>query len=124
MTRQKRALGQALSDAQSFLSARELHQQLLAAGETLGLATVYGQLKQLASEQFVDVVRSESGEFLYRRCGSNAHHHHLVCRSCGKSVELDAPEMERLSHRLAEQEGFSDLAHVLELTGICSSCRP
>ena len=96
--------------------------RLRAAGERIGLATVYSQLRALAATGEIDSVRSESGETLYRRCGSPVHHHHLVCRRCGRTVELDAPDLEALARRLGEEQGFSELDHVVEITGLCSGC--
>lgn len=124
MTKQKQALALALGSAEGFLSARELHGRILDSGASVGQATVYAQLRAMAEAGLVDTLRGPSGETLYRRCGLDAHHHHLVCRSCGHSVELDVPEVEALGQQVAEREGFSDLHHVLELSGICAGCRP
>jgi Fur family transcriptional regulator, ferric uptake regulator len=121
-TRQKRAVATLLDETGEFTSAQELHARLRAAGEQIGLATVYSQLRGLAGAGEIDSVRSDSGETLYRRCGTAVHHHHLVCRRCGHTVELDAPELESLARRLGEEHGFSELDHVVEITGVCSQC--
>lgn len=124
MTRQKQALATVLAEAEGFCSARELHARILASGASVGQATVYAQLRAMAEDGLVDTLRAGNGETLYRRCGLDEHHHHLVCRSCGLSIELDVPEVEQLGQLVAEREGFSDLHHVLELSGICGTCRP
>ncbi len=111
-----------LDRTDEFTSAQDLHARLRAAGERIGLATVYSQLRALAAAGEIDSLRAESGEALYRRCGSPVHHHHLVCRRCGRTVELDAPELEALARRLGEEHGFSDLDHVVEITGLCAEC--
>ncbi len=121
-TRQKRAVATLLDETGEFTSAQELYARLRASGERIGLATVYSQLRSLAATGEVDSVRGDSGETLYRRCGSPAHHHHLVCRRCGRTVELDAPELEALARRLGEEQGFSELHHVVEITGVCPEC--
>ena len=121
-TRQKRAVDAVLDETEEFTSAQDLHARLKAGGERIGLATVYSQLRSLASAGEIDSVRADSGETLYRRCGSPVHHHHLVCRGCGRTVELDAPDLEALAHRLGEEHGFSDLDHVVEITGLCAAC--
>jgi Fur family transcriptional regulator, ferric uptake regulator len=122
MTRQKRAVAAVLADTEEFSSAQELHARLRDQGQPVGLATVYSQLRALAEAGEVDSVRSASGETLYRRCGLASHHHHLVCRQCGQAVELDAPELEAWARKLGRRYGFSDLDHVLEITGICDRC--
>jgi Fur family ferric uptake transcriptional regulator len=124
MTRQKRAVAAVLGDTEEFSSAQELHARLKAQGERVGLATVYSQLRSLAAAGEVDSLRSSSGETLYRRCGLASHHHHLVCRQCGRAVELDAPDVEDLTRRIGRRYGFSDLEHVLEITGVCDRCTP
>jgi len=121
-TRQKRAVATLLDETGEFTSAQELHARLRAAGEQIGLATVYSQLRALAGAGEIDSVRGGSGETLYRRCGSPVHHHHIVCRRCGRTVELDAPELESLAHRLGEEHGFAELDHVVEISGVCSQC--
>src|SRR5699024_9136283 len=59
-------------------------------GTPIGLATGYRILQALAEAGEVDVVRTGDGEALYRLCRSTEHHHHLLCRRCGRAVELDA----------------------------------
>jgi len=121
-TRQKRAVAALLDEIDEFTSAQDLHARLRASGDRVGLATVYSQLRTLAGTGEIDSVRADSGETLYRRCGSPVHHHHLVCRRCGRTVELDAPDLESVARRLGEEHGFSQLNHVVEITGVCGRC--
>jgi Fe2+ or Zn2+ uptake regulation protein len=95
---------------------------LRADGDAVGLATVYRTLQQLADDGDVDVLRTADGEAVYRRCSTGRHHHHLVCRSCGRTVELDAAAVERWARRMGEEHGFSDVDHVVELFGTCREC--
>ena len=122
MTRQRRALESALAEADGFRSAQDLHADLRASGERIGLATVYAQLRQMAEAGDVDVIRSDAGESLYRACGGGEHHHHLRCRSCGRVEELHAPAVEAWASEVAAQSGFGDLSHTLEVTGTCPTC--
>lgn len=122
MTRQRRALESALAAASGFRSAQDLHADLRADGERIGLATVYSQLRQMADAGLVDVVRSDAGEALYRRCGVGEHHHHLRCRACGRVDELSAPAVEAWAAEVAASSGFTELAHSLEVTGLCPAC--
>jgi len=122
MTRQRRALAEALRLAPGFSSAQEIHAGLRARGERVGLATVYSQLRQMAERGEVDVVRSDAGESLYRRCGAGEHHHHLRCRSCGSVEELHAPAVEAWAREVATESGYAELSHSLEVTGICPAC--
>jgi Fur family ferric uptake transcriptional regulator len=122
MTRQRRAVEAALERSPGFCSAQALHASLRDEGERVGLATVYSQLRQMAELGLVDVVRSDAGEALYRRCGAHEHHHHLRCRSCGRVEELKAPVVEAWAKEVGASSGYQDLVHSLEVTGICPAC--
>lgn len=120
-TRQRRAITDVLANADDFQSAQDIHDALRHAGEKVGLATVYRTLQAMAESGEVDVLQSPAGESVYRRC-STAHHHHLVCRSCGRTVEITGPAVERWARGVADEHGFTDVRHTVELVGICSEC--
>lgn len=120
-TRQRKALGAVLAGTSEFRSAQELHQLLAAAGESIGLATVYRNLQAMAAEGDIDVLRLDDGEALYRACRSEAHHHHLVCRECGRTVEVEGPAgFETWSDKVSADHGFREVTHTLEVFGLCS----
>ena len=121
-TRQRRAVAEAMASFDDFRSAQEIHDLLGRRGEQVGLATVYRTLQRLAEAGEVDVLRTEDGEALYRRC-SGRHHHHLVCRSCGRTVEVAGPTVENWADGVAAEHGFSDVSHTLEIFGTCPDCR-
>lgn len=118
-TRQRTALLEALERQDDFRSAQQIHEQLRADGETVGLATVYRNLQSLAQSGGVDVLVADDGESLYRQCADSGHHHHLVCRECGRTVEFLAPELEAAMTAIAADHGFTDLDHTLEVFGLC-----
>lgn len=122
MTRAQRAVLAALGDAAAFLSAQDLHARLRAAGESVGLTSVYRALQALSEQGAVDVVRTDGGELTYRRCASGGHHHHLRCRRCGATVEVEAPSLEDWVDQVARRHGFSNPSHTLEVTGTCAGC--
>ncbi|HET8602750.1 MAG TPA: Fur family transcriptional regulator [Marmoricola sp.] len=121
LTRQQRAVAEALAAADDFRSAQEIHEQLRAAGDPVGLSTVYRTLQAFADAGEVDVLRSEGGESVYRRC-STRHHHHLVCRSCGATVEVEGPAVERWASAVAAEHGYVAVSHTLEIFGTCPDC--
>ncbi len=86
-TRQRRAVGAILDDLDAFASAQEIHDILQQRGEKVGLSTVYRNLQALVDAAEVDALRGADGEVRYRQC-SAGHHHHLVCRNCGRTVEV------------------------------------
>lgn len=121
-TRQKRALTALLDRSGAFRSAQDLHADLRAQGNRVGLTTVYNQLRALAQGGEVDVLRTTDGEALYRRCSGDRHHHHLLCRRCGRAVEVEGPEVEEWVERVAKANHFVDLSHTLEVVGVCDTC--
>jgi Fur family ferric uptake transcriptional regulator len=120
-TPQRQAVLDALDGVEDFRSAQEVHELLVSGGSGIGLATVYRTLALYADHGLVDVLRREDGEAIYRRC-SDTHHHHLVCRSCGSTVEVEGPAVERWTSTIASEHGFSDLSHTLEIVGTCAEC--
>ena len=120
-TRQRAAVAALLEDVSDFASAQELHAKLREAGQRVGLATVYRTLQAMAADGEVDMLRTDDGEAVYRRC-STGHHHHLVCRSCGATVEVEGPAVERWAAQVSAEHGFTDVSHTLEIFGTCAAC--
>lgn len=121
-TWQREAVRDALSASNGFVSAQQLHQTLRERGSSIGLATVYRALASLADQDEADCLQSPDGEQLYRSCSTTDHHHHLICRGCGKTVEIEAADMEAWTHAIAATHGFSDVTHVLDIFGLCTAC--
>lgn len=121
MTARHDAVRQALAAAGTFVSAQDLHAQLRAAGDRIGLTTVYRALSAMAEAGEADVLTAD-GQQVYRACGSGEHHHHLVCRSCGRTVEVSGPAVERWAEAMGRQHGFADVTHTLEIFGTCGDC--
>lgn len=121
-TWQKQAVRDALQNTPGFVSAQALHRRLVDAGHELSLATVYRSLSTLAESGDADTLLSPAGEALYRACSSASHHHHLVCRACGVTVEVEANAVETWAHAVAAQHGFRDAAHNVDVFGTCANC--
>jgi Fur family transcriptional regulator, ferric uptake regulator len=120
-TRQRSAISALLSNIDEFRSAQELHDELRKRGEGIGLTTVYRTLQSLADAGMVDVLRTDTGESVYRQC-SSGHHHHLVCRHCGRTVEVEGPTVEAWAAAIAGEHGFTEVSHTLEIFGTCRDC--
>lgn len=121
-TRGRQVLSQVLAGQPGFRTAQELHTMLRTRGEAIGLATVYRSLQAMLADQEVDVIRTPEGENAYRRC-TVSHHHHLICRSCGLVIEVQAEGFEDWASGVASLHGFSDPAHLVEIYGLCANCR-
>ena len=119
-TRQGLAVDAVLAAAEGFRTAQDLHAELRRRGEAIGLTTVYRHLNALAEAGGVDMVRRDDGEAQFRSCAATEHHHHLLCRLCGRSVEIDGPEVEEWAERIAAAAGFTEVRHTVEISGLCA----
>jgi Fur family transcriptional regulator, ferric uptake regulator len=120
-TRQRAAIAQALTGSAEFRSAQEIHAALAGSGTRVGLATVYRNLQAMAADGEIDMLRTDEGEAVYRAC-STGHHHHLVCRECGRTVEVEGPAVESWAQRVSAEHGFTNVRHTLEIFGTCPDC--
>ncbi|MGW0160471.1 Fur family transcriptional regulator [Mycobacterium sp. NPDC003323] len=120
-TKQRAAISALLENIEDFRSAQELHDELRKQGEGIGLTTVYRTLQSMATAGQVDTLRTDTGESVYRRCSAH-HHHHLVCRVCGSTVEVDGGAAEVWADEVAAKHGFTDVSHTIEIFGLCGSC--
>ncbi|HEY2506189.1 MAG TPA: transcriptional repressor [Streptosporangiaceae bacterium] len=121
-TRQSEVLSAALDGLDGFCSAQQIHAELRRRGEHIGLTTVYRHLQVLTEDGRVDAITSAGGETLYRRCSTGAHHHHLICRNCGRSVEVEGKAVEHWAEQVAREAGFTEVGHTVELFGLCPDC--
>lgn len=117
-SRQQTAVAEHLAALDTFSSAQEIYAALREKGSTIGLATVYRAVQALVDAGEADALRTDDGETVYRRCGAG-HHHHLVCRVCGRTVEVEGPAVERWARQVAAEHGFTEVTHTVEIFGTC-----
>jgi Fur family ferric uptake transcriptional regulator len=122
LTKQRKAITKALASQENFRSAQEIHALLTANGETIGLSTVYRNLTEMFEARDVDMIIGSDGESQYRLCSDN-HHHHLTCKLCGLAIEITGEALEVWAKQVGIDNGFTDITHTLEITGICRTCK-
>ncbi|MGH8960154.1 MAG: Fur family transcriptional regulator [Jatrophihabitantaceae bacterium] len=114
-----------LREATGFASAQDIYARLRADGRSIGLSTVYRHLQALAQQGAADMIATPGGEMTYRYCqAQGTHHHHVVCRRCGRAEEVAGRAVERWASAIAEKYGYTDVDHTVEVFGICSTCTP
>lgn len=123
-TRQGDAVRDTLQRAGGFRSAQDVYAVLRTNGEAVGLSTVYRHLQTFVDSGLVDVIHTPEGEATYRYCGDSdsTHHHHLVCRRCGRTEEIEGRAVERWAAEVATKHGYTEVDHTVELFGVCPSC--
>ena len=119
VTRQRRAMLDVLSKVTKPLSAEETYSHLKEG--SCDLVTVYRSLEQLERVGVVQLGVRENGTKVYCLSHGNDHHHHLTCRSCGRTERVDVCMGEELE-KVGIAFGFSELSHVMELFGLCPEC--
>ena len=119
MTRNRERLIKALVDSDHPLSADELRQE--AGFSSTDLVTVYRNLEAFQSAGILQRIPLENGSQLFELTDLDDHYHHLICRECHKTERLEVCLGEQLSEK-AKTLGYSQIAHVLEVYGICRQC--
>lgn len=108
---------------EGHLTAEELTAAVKKRDKTIGQATVYRILRILADSGIAREVRLGDGAVRYEHNIGHEHHDHLICESCGKTVEIVDEEIERLQKKLAEKHRFVIARHVMNIYGLCEHCR-
>lgn len=121
-TKQRVAVSRVMNDLAEFRTAQQVHELLREREESVGLTTVYRTLQSMTEDGELDVVRTPDGETAYRRCRTDDHHHHLMCVSCGRAIEITDPDVHDWTENIARQHGFTDVRHDLEIYGRCPQC--
>jgi Fur family ferric uptake transcriptional regulator len=104
------------------VTAQELFERVTKKDSSVGFATVYRFLRDMANKGFVTEVRM-GGQASRYELTSKEHHDHLTCTKCGKIVEFENKKIEKLQEQVAEYFGFVLTNHILELYGVCSTCQ-
>jgi Fur family transcriptional regulator, ferric uptake regulator len=117
-TRQGAAIIAVLSRMPAFSGAEDIREAVRRAGGRVGLATVYRHLRLLAEQGRVDILHGPHGRTLYR-LRRDGFSHHLICRVCGRTVEVGGHEVWEWGRKVAFAKGFSLAWVTIELTGVC-----
>lgn len=119
-TRQRTTVLDVLRGRVEAVTAQDLHAELRASGEPVGLTTVYRTMSSLAAAGLLDAFVRD-GEQAFRLC-SDDHHHHLICEACNRVEELEAEDVERWVASVATRRGFRVTGHRADIFGVCADC--
>jgi len=122
VTHQRQAILEVLSVGRHHFTAQEIFELVHKRFPEIGFATVYRFLKKLTEFKFVSEVRMGGLPARYELAPSH-HHDHMSCIECGKIVEFENYAIETLQEKVAAELGFELTGHVLELYGVCPTCR-
>lgn len=122
ITPQRRLIARTAETMAGAFTVEELATRVRAADATTGVATVYRAVASLEQTGWIERVGERTGSVLYARCGTQEHHHHLVCTGCGRVEPATCP-LEAGLKEAAERAGFLLTDHDVVLYGLCASCR-
>lgn len=120
VTKQRLAILEALNMGQAHVTAQEVYEIVNEKHPEIGFATVYRFLRKLTDNKYVTEVRMGGMPARYELT-PNSHHDHITCVECGKIVEFENHEIEKLQLEVAAKHNFVLTSHVLELYGICDN---
>ena len=113
---------QELSSASAPLSPREIYRLLHRKKRKIGLTSIYRCLDLFESLEIVFKI-AERPNVKYKLCESDNHHHHIVCKRCGKAVELDFCDISDWSRKVMERTGYKVTDHRFNFYGYCEACK-
>jgi Fur family ferric uptake transcriptional regulator len=123
-TAQRDDIARVFFGAGKHFSVEELHAAVKKVNPRVGYATVYRTLKLLKDCGLADERHFDDGQARYEPVAAEEQHHdHLICERCGRIVEFNSDQLERLQETIARGLGFVVSRHRMELYGICAECR-
>lgn len=122
LTSPRRAVAELIGSRRGHFTADELLTESRRRRLGVTRATVFRSMEVLAELGLVERLDLPNGEHAFVAC-EPAHHHHLVCSSCGRSTEVEDNGLERVAAAIARQSGYRVDTHRLELFGLCPACQ-
>jgi Fur family ferric uptake transcriptional regulator len=123
LTAPRRAFAGLIASRQGHFTADELLEESKRRRLGLGRATIFRSLEVLADLGVVERLVLPSGSHAFVAC-EPAHHHHVICSSCGRSKGVSDLGLEQVAAAVERRTGYRVDAHRLELFGLCPDCRP
>lgn len=121
-TRPRERISGILQGERRFFTAAEVHRTLAERNVNVSLSTVYRTLEHLRDKGEATVRIDDLGESAYMRCEPETHHHHAICRNCGRVEDVDCAAVEQFAESLRTLHGFALEGHKMEFFGRCKSC--
>jgi Fur family ferric uptake transcriptional regulator len=118
----RRAIANLIARRRGYFTANDLLADAAARDVQVGRATVFRTLDLLATRGQLERIDLPSGEHAYVACAPQEHHHHVVCRVCGRSADVQDAGLQAVVGAIARRSGYQIESHRLELFGLCADC--
>jgi Fur family ferric uptake transcriptional regulator len=122
LTEPRRAVAELIAAREGHFTAADLLDDAKARRLGIGRATIFRALDLLTELDVLERLDLPSGEHAYVPCRP-AHHHHIVCSSCGRVTDVDDQGLASALEQIERRTGWQVETHRLELYGRCPRCR-
>lgn len=122
MTKQRKAILDILSEAETCMSAEEIFLEVKENSPSTCLTTVYRTIELLVSNNLLNKLDFGDNKYRYE-INSNYHHHHVVCLNCKKIICLEGCPVQEFESKIGARTDFKITGHRLELYGYCPECQ-
>ncbi|HET8946955.1 MAG TPA: transcriptional repressor [Candidatus Polarisedimenticolia bacterium] len=123
LTRERRGILEELLRIKGHFDADSLLVHFRSKGLPASRATLYRTLARLVDAGLVHKIEMEKGQAQYEVMVGRHHHDHMICVRCGRIVEFESREIERLQTEICRRKGFTMTGHMHQIRGHCSDCR-
>jgi len=125
LTTQRRAVLEIIQKQEgTHLTTEELYEYVKKQCPEIGLATVYRTVQLLEKMNLIRKLNLDDGCSRYEinTNDTDHYHHHLICKNCGKVIEVEEDLLESLEEKIMKNFGFKITNHKLQFYGICKEC--
>lgn len=122
VTKPRKVVAQLIASRHGHFTSAELLADARSRRLPLGRATLFRALDLFTELGALERLDLPTGEHAYVACEPEQHHHHVVCRACGRSVEVQDTGLQLVVSEIARRSGYVIDTHRLELFGTCSAC--
>jgi Fur family ferric uptake transcriptional regulator len=123
LTRERRAILDEMLRVRGHFDADALLSHFRRKGRPVSRATLYRTLARLVEAGLVHKIEMAKGQARYEVMVGRHHHDHMICLACGRIVEFESREIERLQEEICRRKGFTMTGHMHQIRGRCSACR-
>lgn len=122
-TEQRDTILKAFLETRDHLSTEELHRLVQKRDPKIGFTTVYRTLKLFSECGLASEVAFHDGIARYEHQHNRRSHHHMVCTTCGSSVEFFSPEVDKAEQEIGKKFKYETTRHTFQIYGLCEECR-
>ena len=122
-TAERREILATIVEMKSHFDPQTLHDRLRAKGSKVSRASIYRTIPILVAQGVITEVEKTEKHAHYEKTIGKAHHDHLICLSCGRTIEFVSPTIEMLQDEICQHAAFKGVRHTLEIMGYCKQCR-